>query len=464
MGQLVNEGRLRSPGTDASSLQATCTVGFMRSVLAKSVVVAVVFLAACSGTTDVEDAFGIEEPEVVQQAPDGEAAPDSEESGGVQESPDSEEDVPETVVAANPSDVEETVWILHPRTVGVDGISDDSPVSLTFDGSTLSGASGCNSYRSEYRLDEGQFGIDDLESTQAFCSRDERGLENSYLWALTGANSIQLAGDDLVLSGDFGELIFQPETIAQRYIADLHGTSWAFVSGLLRGSSVEVDEDYNAPWLRFNGAGIGGNDVCNTWGADYQIDDGRFVIGRAVSTLVGCSSEQDQAWSDYRAAWRRVDAIERSGDELTLSGPEVELIFERSNTERPPELVFLPKVLPLDEMTSMRWVLEDRIQGGKSREVFGELPLVVELDGTFSATTGCNELEGTYVASGFDIEVTSFDSTNRDCLELGEHFSQDNSITRVLNAEFYPVFDGCTMTLTATISNERLIYRAVAEQ
>ncbi len=60
-----------------------------------------------------------------------------------------------------------------------------------------------------------------------------------------------------------------------------------------------------------------------------QLTDGT-VEGQIAGTMMACEGEQGTAEQAYFAALGDADAYEIDGDELVLTGPDVELRFERS--------------------------------------------------------------------------------------------------------------------------------------
>ncbi len=105
--------------------------------------------------------------------------------------------------------------------------------------------------------------------------------------------------------------------------ADPAGT-WTLTSG---SGDVSVLADHPTTLIvAENGAGSG-QATCNVYGG-LTLADGT-VEGEIAGTMMACEGEQGTAEQAYFAALGDADAYEVDGDTLTLTGPDVELTFER---------------------------------------------------------------------------------------------------------------------------------------
>jgi heat shock protein HslJ len=137
----------------------------------------------------------------------------------------------------------------------------------------------------------------------------------------------------------------------------------------------------------------------------------------------------------YLTALRHSDRIARDGDSLVVSGPESSLRFER--------LVPVPEAALVDTA----WVLGRLIDGDTSVQAGGE-PATLELrsDGTFTGSTGCRQLTGTFVIRGDEILATRMSADGHCQAGLAE---QDAHVVGVLGDGFTVTIDGDGLTLTA---------------
>lgn len=92
---------------------------------------------------------------------------------------------------------------------------DGFPITVSFDSDgEFSGISACNGYSSTYEVNGSEIFLGDIESELVECDGPVQVAENTYIAALQDVSGINLAGDELVLSGPQTELIFGPATDA----------------------------------------------------------------------------------------------------------------------------------------------------------------------------------------------------------------------------------------------------------
>jgi PKD repeat protein len=115
------------------------------------------------------------------------------------------------VEAPDLSDLEGKTWSL------VEAANlDIEPITALFQGGTVSGFSGCNTYTGAYQSDGSSLTISGLTTTQALCDEAATTRENVYLTALASVNGYVVQGDQLTLSGaqplTFNALVATPAT------------------------------------------------------------------------------------------------------------------------------------------------------------------------------------------------------------------------------------------------------------
>lgn len=113
-----------------------------------------------------------------------------------------------------PPEVDElsgTEWVLVSINAETDLVG--NPPTLIFDGQDVSGNASCNFYRGDYRVKGYLLSLGDLARTEMYCQEPEGVMdqENRFLLILSAAESFVLAEDSLVISGEQGELSFQPQ-------------------------------------------------------------------------------------------------------------------------------------------------------------------------------------------------------------------------------------------------------------
>jgi heat shock protein HslJ len=91
----------------------------------------------------------------------------------------------------------------------------DSAPTLSFEGASIRGSAGCNSYSLEVSIEFGVFKAGEGLKTLGACvgpNGDEQpvmAIECAYYGALTTSTAITFRGDALVISGPRGDLIFE---------------------------------------------------------------------------------------------------------------------------------------------------------------------------------------------------------------------------------------------------------------
>lgn len=223
--------------------------------------------------------------------------------------------------------------------------------------------------------------------------------------------------------------------------------------------TLEVTEDGDA-WQ------VGGTAACNSYGGTVTTNGSAWRTGGFGATEMGCQEPLMSVQAAYLDALTTVDTWTRaSADELTLTGPDVELGFDA-----------LPPV-PTGELTATTWVLDGLVGGtgpdaSVSSPVAGadEATLRLDPDGTVEATTGCRSFSGDWTETGDEILLPTFgqqdDSPNvaadgtSSCQE--PVVAQENHVLSVLGDGFRAEIDGSHLTL---ISRDALglSYRAEAD-
>lgn len=224
--------------------------------------------------------------------------------------------------------------------------------------------------------------------------------------------------------------------------------SWQLVEGRGASGPVPILETHRIT-LTFEDGRAGGTAACNHYGGEVEIDGSELRIDQLAGTDMACEPpEAMEAERLYLDALTGVTAFERTGERLTLTGPDVELVYERLE---PP---------PTAEMTGTRWELESLVHGsgadGTVSSVRGGY-LLLEENGTFTGSTGCRELSGEWTRSGDTIHATSMQADGDCTADLEE---QDRHVIEVLGDGFRAEVDGQQLALTNPNGEAGLIYRA----
>ena len=83
-------------------------------------------------------------------------------------------------------------------------------VTLNFQDGQVSGTAACNHYGGSYVYSQdGAFTVETMFMTEMYCMEEPLNqLESAYLRTLSSANSAKIEGDELILIGEMGQLVF----------------------------------------------------------------------------------------------------------------------------------------------------------------------------------------------------------------------------------------------------------------
>jgi len=73
----------------------------------------------------------------------------------------------------------------------------DVGVDASFDGTTISGNAGCNSYHASYEVDGSQISFGPIAATNKICPEDEQSTEDRYLQLLAEIGSYEVRPFDV---------------------------------------------------------------------------------------------------------------------------------------------------------------------------------------------------------------------------------------------------------------------------
>ena len=200
--------------------------------------------------------------------------------------------------------------------------------------------------------------------------------------------------------------------------------------------------------LTVKGTMIGGRAACNHYGGDLVVDaDGTPRFNVTSMTEMACEEPAMAAESAFLAVMSRIRGVDRDGDRLMLTGPGVELVFDRL----PPP--------PVAELVGTEWVLESLIAGDAVSSVAGDRATIrFDAGGTVSGGTGCRTFAGKWIEANGGITLPEWGMNQTACEAALQ--SQDSHVVGVFEG-FRVAIDGQTLTLTGD-DGQGLIYRAAA--
>lgn len=239
-----------------------------------------------------------------------------------------------------------------------------------------------------------------------------------------------------------------PGSIAGGAEPDTLDGDWVLTSGHGPDGEVPLGDQVTVT-LQIDGAQWRGV-VCNHYFADAEVRGAQVTVSGVGGTDMACDGPLMDAERIYWAALPEVTTWSITDDVLTLSGPEVSLVYERS-----------PEVEAAD-LVGTTWHLEALVIGtgddGTVSSVIGEQRLMLEDDGQLVAETGCNGVAGPYEVVGDRLVTGELIGTLMGCEDAV--MRQETHIGRVLQAGPTIAIDGDRLTLTAEDDGLGLVYRA----
>ena len=151
--------------------------------------------------------------------------------------------------------------------------------------STIGGSAGCNSYSAPYEAEDDQLSIvGPIATTMAICPDEALAqLESAYLTALEKSKGYEIAGDQMVMYTEDGDIQFAADR------QPLEGTLWALVAlGDIEDPQPPVEgSSFTAQFSRLPSQPSGtveGTTGCNEYNATYTANLGEIKINLPAKT------------------------------------------------------------------------------------------------------------------------------------------------------------------------------------
>lgn len=110
----------------------------------------------------------------------------------------------------DPAALEGESWILTQMlTAGGQTQIVEVGVNAEFDGSTISGTAGCNSYNASYEASGGDISFGPIAATKKICPEDEQSTEDRYLQLLAEIGSYEVSGRSMSMNDTDGTPVLQ---------------------------------------------------------------------------------------------------------------------------------------------------------------------------------------------------------------------------------------------------------------
>lgn len=112
--------------------------------------------------------------------------------------------------AQNPADLEGKAWVLT-QFINADGETEivDVGVNAEFDGTTMSGVSGCNRYNAPYEATGNEISFGEIAGTLMACPEPEMSVEARYLELLATVATFEIDGRSMSMADGEGTPILQ---------------------------------------------------------------------------------------------------------------------------------------------------------------------------------------------------------------------------------------------------------------
>lgn len=220
---------------------------------------------------------------------------------------------------------------------------------------------------------------------------------------------------------------------------------WILESGTLDGAGIPVLADYPITFS-VDGTEVGGQAACNDYGGRLTLVDGQIRLGQTSSTAMLCGDPDGEVMRSEAAFGRalgEVRAARLEGDRLTLTGPAVELVFNRQAP------------IPLAELVGTDWVLESVIDGDVASAAIGDpATLRLDKDGSFHGSTGCRTFTGTWIEAAGRLAATQL-AMEGECPD--GLAGQDGAVAEAIDGALVSI-EGDGLTLTKN-GGSSLVYR-----
>ena len=104
---------------------------------------------------------------------------------------------------------------------------------------------------------------------------------------------------------------------------------WQLIEGSVDGQTLTVPPDVPVT-LVVEGSGVSGRSGCNQYFGEFTLVDGRVTLGGLGGTEMACEEPIMALEAAYLGGLAKVDSARMDGETLVLTGPAVELRFERA--------------------------------------------------------------------------------------------------------------------------------------
>ena len=190
--------------------------------------------------------------------------------------------------------LEDTLWKLSEylsESGELQPVIPDTVIDAQFAAGKVSGSAGCNRYFGGYTSGpKNQLLFDGgMGATQMACVQPVAIQERRYLGLLSGVNSREIRGEQLLLLDKQGELVLKYR--AETPLA-LENTSWQ-ATGINNGRGGVVSSATTTRVIAmFTDGKVSGSAGCNNYSASYEISDSLITIGPVMTSRRQCAEPE----------------------------------------------------------------------------------------------------------------------------------------------------------------------------
>jgi heat shock protein HslJ len=258
---------------------------------------------------------------------------------------------PEPETPAPGSPLESTVWLLE-EYINLEGemqaALEGSDGFILLENGELGGTAGCNSFFSEYTLEDETLAFGTIGSTLMACDEPLMSQERAVFNALESTAAFEIDADTLTLldadgntlaifhasptdtlpiegetpeidDPDMDEAEMDEAEMDEPEAATLEDTRWQLTHYAVDGELLPAVEDAEA-YLEMSNGQLLGRTGCNQFGgSDYTLDDENLRFGPVESTLIGCPDPLAQQEQGFFAGMAAAETYTLENNTLTLN-------------------------------------------------------------------------------------------------------------------------------------------------
>ncbi|MEE9216700.1 MAG: META domain-containing protein [Anaerolineales bacterium] len=230
----------------------------------------------------------------------------------------------------------------------------------------------------------------------------------------------------------------------------LEGALWALESYQnADGETVNVVPNSGAR-AEFENGEVSGTSGCNRFFGAYEVDGNSISIGPLGSTLMACPPPLMDQEVGFMTAIQAAEAYEISGNTLTMSNAEGEVVVTFFESE------------PLS-LSGSDWIANgvNNGRGGVQSIVIGnEITAVFGEEGSLSGSAGCNNYSGTYEVDGENMSIGPLTATEKFCMLPEGTMDQESEYLAALQTVATWSIDGDILHLTTSGGSSAVSYIA----